>query len=504
MTFKNFIQSAEILKALQEAGYESPTPIQAESIPAIKKGSDLRASAQTGTGKTAAFLLPVLERLTTPSTVQAIGPRVLILVPTRELAMQVAQEAAKYSKYLSKVKTVCIYGGAPYPPQNRDLSKHHEILVATPGRLMDHMQQGRVNFSRLEVLILDEADRMLDMGFIDAVEEIAEATPPNRQTLLFSATMKGAVLNLSKRLLKNPVEISVAAEYAKHEFIEQRLHHVDNIEHKYRLLDHLLDDATLTQAIVFTSTKYQADQLADKLSESGVEAAVLHGGMRQSQRTRTIMLMRKGHVRVLVATDVAARGIDVPTISHVINFDLPNNAEDYVHRIGRTGRAGANGVAFSFAAARDSEIVRQIERFTGQKIEILSIPGFEAQKRNTHSSGKSPAPPQKRRQPFSSNKGPNRPFSAQKSKSFKEGPRGPTREPIRSEDLGFSNKPKEFIRKEFTKKFEGKAPPAKRGFSPKSKRKSFSSFSSPRSEKGESKFEKKPFVPFHLRKKPFK
>jgi len=445
--FKNFIASPEILKALHEAGYKAPTPIQAQAIPEILKGSDLRASAQTGTGKTAAFILPILERLLIPSSLQGVGPRVLILVPTRELAMQVAHEAAKYSKYLARVKTVCIYGGAPYPPQNRDLSRHHEILVATPGRLMDHMQQGRINFSRLEVLILDEADRMLDMGFIDAVEEIAEATPASRQTLLFSATMKGSVLNLSKRLLKNPIEISIAAEHAKHEFIEQRLHHVDNIDHKYRLLDHLINDETLTQAIVFTSTKHQASELADKLSRDGIDSAVLHGGLRQSQRTRTIMQMRKGGVRILVATDVAARGIDVPTISHVINFDLPNNAEDYVHRIGRTGRAGSNGVAFSFAASRDFDIVRQIERFTGQKIEVLSIPGFEAHQKTTSSPGKKPF------------------FNEKQGRSFSQ----------RSKKPSSFSKPK------------------------------------PSSELGEKKFSprkntvgKKPFAPFHLKNKPFK
>lgn len=378
MTFKEFITSREILDTLEEMGYTSPTPIQAKAIPEIKKGSDLRASAPTGTGKTAAILLPLMERLLTPSPIKGMGPRVLILVPTRELAMQVAQEAAKYAKKLSKVKTICIFGGAPFPPQYKDLSKPHEILVATPGRLMDHMERGRINFSRLEAFILDEADRMLDMGFIDAVEEIAKATPANRQTLLFSATMKGAVLNLSKRLLKDPVEISVVAEFAKHDLINQKLHRVDDITHKYRLLDHLLADEAISQAIVFTSTKHQADQLADKLARGGVKSAVLHGGLKQSQRTRTITRIRKGEVRVLVATDVAARGIDVPAISHVINFDLPNNAEDYVHRIGRTGRAGATGIAFSFAAPRDEEIIRAIERFTGQKIETVSLPGFEA------------------------------------------------------------------------------------------------------------------------------
>lgn len=378
MEFKDFITCPEILSALELMGYTAPTPIQAQAIPEIKKGSDLRASAPTGTGKTAAILLPLIERLIEPSPVKGIGPRVLILVPTRELAMQVAQEAAKYTKKLTKMKTVCIYGGAPFPPQFKDLSKPYEILVATPGRLMDHMQRGKINFSRLETFVLDEADRMLDMGFIEAVEEISKATPPKKQTLLFSATMKGAVLNLSKRLLKNPVEINVAAERMKNDLIDQKFHRVDDITHKYRLLDHLLADTTISQAIVFTSTKHLADELAKKLSMNGTQSAVLHGGLKQSQRTRTIMRFRKGEARVLVATDVAARGIDVPAISLVINFDLPNNPEDYVHRIGRTGRAGATGVAFSFAAPRDEQMIREIEKFTGQKIEVFSLPGFEA------------------------------------------------------------------------------------------------------------------------------
>lgn len=376
-TFEELSLHPGILKALVDAGFDTPTPIQQQVIPEIMNGRDILGSAQTGTGKTAAFLLPALNKLTVPSTIKGFGPRILILVPTRELAMQVAAEAVKYSNNLSRVKTVCIYGGAPYPIQNRELARPYEILVATPGRLIDHMQQGRINFSRLEMFILDEADRMLDMGFIDPVEEIAAAIPKTRQTLLFSATLKGNILNLSRRLLNNPLEVSVAAEHAKHENIEQRLHFVDDIGHKNRLLEHFLADASLNQVIIFTATKRHADSLAESLFEKGYDAGALHGDMSQGQRTRTITKLRQGKIRILVATDVAARGIDVLTISHVVNFDLPNNPEDYVHRIGRTGRAGGKGLALSFAAPRDMVLVRQIEQFTGHKMVAHVIAGME-------------------------------------------------------------------------------------------------------------------------------
>ncbi len=377
MSFQDQNLHQNILKAIDDAGYVTPTPIQQQAIPQILAGADLRASAQTGTGKTAAFTLPSLHKLTEPSKVPGIGPRVLVLVPTRELAMQVAKEVEKYSKYLTRTKTVCIYGGTPYPVQNRQLSRPFEILVATPGRLIDHMKRGRINLSRIELFILDEADRMLDMGFIEPVEEIAKALPKDRQTLMFSATLKGQVLNLSKRLLRNPVEISVTQEMVKNEHIDQKLMYVDDLNHKHRLLDHILSDPDLNQAIIFTSTKRYAGELEDRLSGSGYKAAALHGDMNQRERTRTIKRLREGTINILIATDVASRGIDVQNISHVINFDLPNCAEDYVHRIGRTGRAGAKGVAFSFASMKDRDSLRRIEEFTGQKIPSHQIAGME-------------------------------------------------------------------------------------------------------------------------------
>lgn len=383
MSFKELNLPEPILKAINDLGHETPTSIQAQAIPKILEGCDLRASAQTGTGKTAAFILPALCRLCTPSSIRSQGPRILVLVPTRELAMQVTEEAMKYSKYMSRVKTVCIYGGAPYPIQNRQLSRPYEILVATPGRLLDHMEQGRIDFSRLEMLVLDEADRMLDMGFIQPVEQIAAETPKNRQTLMFSATLKGSVMNLSDRLLNKPIEIAVTPERTKHENIDQRMLFVDNLNHKNEILDHLLTDPLINQAIIFTSTKRHADVLVDSLVEYGHRAAALHGDMKQQKRTRTIASLRQGSIRILVATDVAARGIDVQTISHVINFDLPNNVEDYVHRIGRTGRAGATGIALSFVSNKDREFMKRIEQFTGQKMAVDVIPGMEPKSKPT-------------------------------------------------------------------------------------------------------------------------
>jgi superfamily II DNA/RNA helicase len=390
VTFKELLDHPEILKAIEDAGYQSPTTIQCKVIPAILKGSDLRASAETGTGKTAAFLLPALYRLATPSPLPGKGPRILILVPTRELAIQVADEAIKYAKYLHRIKTVCIYGGVPYPVQNRQLARPYEILVATPGRLIDHFNRGKIDFSRLEMFVIDEADRMLDMGFIEPVKEISAHLPKRRQTLLFSATLKGNVLKLSEHLLNQPIEITTDDDPLKHENIQQSLHYVDGLDHKYRLLDSLLAEKNFDQLIVFIATKHHADTLVDKLLQKGHEAAALHGNMNQRQRTRTIKKLREGSIRILIATDVAGRGIDIPSISHVINFDLPKNVEDYVHRIGRTGRAGTSGRALSFATHKDKKFVKQIENYTGQRISI-SIPAGkreeESQKNKKDSSG---------------------------------------------------------------------------------------------------------------------
>jgi superfamily II DNA/RNA helicase len=376
MSFEDLKLNAAILKAIADTGYTEPTPIQAQAIPEIIAGNDLMASSQTGSGKTAAFILPALNRLATPSTMPGKGPRVLVLTPTRELAQQVCDAATKYGKNM-RFKIISILGGMPYPVQNRLLSGHVDILVATPGRLIDHLERGRIDFSRLEVLILDEADRMLDMGFVDDVERIAAATPKTRQTLLFSATLEGVVGNLASRLLKTPKKISVSAAKDKHENIEQRMMFADDVAHKNKMLSHLLTDAEMNQALVFTATKRDADSLADQLSAQGHSVAALHGDMSQRERNRTLLNMRNGNVRVLVATDVAARGLDVRGISHVINFDLPKFAEDYVHRIGRTGRGGSSGIAISFASNRDAQLLKRIERYTEQSIKMHTIEGLE-------------------------------------------------------------------------------------------------------------------------------
>jgi superfamily II DNA/RNA helicase len=376
MLFQSLNLTPAIVQALTASGYTEPTPVQAKAIPEAIAGHDLMCSAPTGTGKTAAFVLPALQRLALPAR-PGRGPRVLVLTPTRELALQVTTAVEKYSKFMPRVRTGTVLGGMPYPKQRKLLESPLDILVATPGRLIDFIDQGKVDFSRLELLVLDEADRMLDMGFIKPVERIAGATPAGRQTMLFSATLDGNIALLGKRLLRHPKLVECVATKENHDNIEQRLHYVDDGSHKHRILDHLLRDAELTQAIVFTATKRGADRLAEKLNDGGHTAAALHGNMNQSQRNRTLARMRSGNVRVLVATDVAARGIDVASITHVINYDLPKVAEDYVHRIGRTGRAGATGIAISFAAPDEGQQLKQIERYTGNQIERHVIEGME-------------------------------------------------------------------------------------------------------------------------------
>jgi len=376
MSFETLNLSEPILKAITACGYTEPTPIQAQSIPLAIAGKDLIGSAQTGTGKTASFVLPALERLLVPSTKNGKGPRILVLTPTRELANQVLDAVRTYGKFM-RVRCGAILGGMPYREQMALLSQPVDIIVATPGRLIDHLDRRSINFSRLELLILDEADRMLDMGFSEDVDRIAAAAPTDRQTLLFTATMDDAMASLAKRLLQSPVRIAVEAQAAAELKIEQRLHVTDDMRHKNRLLQHLVADASVTKAIIFSATKRDADQLAAELFAQGHAAAALHGDMSQGARNKTIVNMRRGKVRFLVATDVAARGLDVNGISHVINFDLPKFAEDYVHRIGRTGRAGATGIAISFCSMNEVAYLDRIERYTGKTLPQSVIPGLE-------------------------------------------------------------------------------------------------------------------------------
>jgi len=376
LSFENLKLDERLLKAVAANHYKEPTDIQRQAIPVILEGRDLMASAQTGTGKTAAFVLPAMQKLLTPSTLKGRGPRVLVLTPTRELALQVTDNIKQFGREC-KFVSGSVVGGMGYGPQINLLSRPLDFLVATPGRLMDHMEAGRVDFSRIELLVLDEADRMLDMGFVDAVKSIANATPNTRQTLLFSATLEGQVLKIAHQLLKNPVRIALAANQDRHASITQQIHVADDVAHKHSLLTHLLNNDSLYQAVVFTATKRGADRLAKKLAEQGHGAAALHGDMNQNQRKRTIDRMKRGDHRVLVATDVAARGLDITGVSHVINFDLPRVPEDYIHRIGRTGRGGATGIAISLVGPDDRSNLRGIERLVGRRIEPQVIPGLE-------------------------------------------------------------------------------------------------------------------------------
>ncbi|HWI41205.1 MAG TPA: DEAD/DEAH box helicase [Verrucomicrobiae bacterium] len=376
MTFEQLQLREEILRAISGCGYESPTPIQAEAIPLAVQGRDLIASAQTGTGKTAAFVLPALQRLAAPPALRGKGPRVLVLTPTRELATQVCDSVRMYGKFL-RVRSGAILGGMPYREQLRLLSQPVDFIVATPGRLIDHLENGRLSLARLELLVLDEADRMLDMGFIEDVERVAAAAPESRQTLLFSATIDKRIATLAAKLLRDPETVRISPTQVTHDNIEQRLLVADNLRHKNRLLRNLVADESLERAIIFSATKKDAEAIARELAEDGHAAAALHGDMTQGARNRAISAMRRGRVRLLVATDVAARGLDVTGISHVINFDLPRFAEDYVHRIGRTGRAGASGVAISFVSQSDVVHLDRIQRYTGKNLAEHTIPGLE-------------------------------------------------------------------------------------------------------------------------------
>ena len=374
--FSDLLHDKNLLAALRSAGYIEPTPIQVQALPAAIDGRDIMASAQTGSGKTAAFLLPSLQRITRRSDKPGKGPRILVLTPTRELAAQVEKNAKIYAQNMKWLRTVTLVGGSSFGFQIKSLAKPIDLVVATPGRLMDHMRSGRIDFDRLEVLVLDEADRMLDMGFIDDIETIVAATPESRQTLLFSATWDGAVGKLARRLTKNPEVIEIEREDNQGK-IDEQLFYCDDKNHKNRLLDHILRDANIDQCIIFTSTKAMSEQLADELYEKGFAANCLHGDMPQNWRNRTLMDLRKGRIKVLVATDVAARGIDVPSITHVINYDLPKQAEDYVHRIGRTGRAGRHGLALTFVEVNEYVAVHKIEKSLGRKLPEFTIEGME-------------------------------------------------------------------------------------------------------------------------------
>lgn len=371
VNFSQFNLNNNIEKAIVQCGYTQPTPIQAQAIPLVLAGKDVVASAQTGTGKTAAFVLPTLNRIS-ETTHTNKKTRVLVLTPTRELAAQVTKSAVQYGKYLP-FKMVSIVGGMSYHHQIRDLARGADILVATPGRLIDHLNSNRIDLSAVEMLILDEADRMLDMGFIDDVQYIAQLTPKNRQTLLFSATLDNKLMAETKHLLNHPVRIDLSQEKMAAPQIKQEMYRVSSAQQKNRLLQQFLTEGNIYKAIIFSATKINAERLADDLQAQGFEAAALHGDLKQNVRNRTLQQLRQGKVQFLVATDVAARGIDISDITHVINYDLPRFCEDYVHRIGRTGRAGKEGVAISFVLPADFKHLQRIERYIGQRLQLLHV-----------------------------------------------------------------------------------------------------------------------------------
>ncbi len=374
MTFSNLGLSAPILRALVEQGYNVPTPIQSQAIPVILRGQDILASAQTGTGKTAGFTLPLLMRLSEKARAKSNHIKVLILAPTRELAAQIHQSVVQYGQYLA-VRSAVVFGGVKINPQMIKLRAGVEILVATPGRLLDLYSQRAIRFDELETLVLDEADRMLDMGFIHDIKKIMSLLPRVRQTLLFSATFSNEVSQLAKDLLKSPVEISVAPRNIAAVSVSQKLHPVDK-GRKSELLSHLIRAEDWDQALIFSRTKHGANRLVKTLALDGIDALAIHGNKSQSQRTKALSDFKSGKIRILVATDIAARGIDIDHLPMVVNFDLPNVAEDYVHRIGRTGRAGAVGQAISLVSADEIKQLQDIEKLIKQRIERVEIDDF--------------------------------------------------------------------------------------------------------------------------------
>ncbi|PFG57787.1 ATP-dependent RNA helicase RhlE [Vibrio sp. ES.051] len=374
MGFTSLGLSAPILKAIQEKGYDTPSPIQAQAIPAILEGKDVMAAAQTGTGKTAGFTLPILERLSNGPRVRSNQVRTLILTPTRELAAQVQESVSMYGRHLPLTSAV-VFGGVKINPQMQRLRKGADVLVATPGRLMDLFNQNAVKFDQLEVLVLDEADRMLDMGFIRDIRKILNLLPKQRQNLLFSATFSNEIRDLAKGLVNNPVEISVSPANSTARTVEQSIYPAD-AKKKAPMLVKLINDGDWQQVLVFMRTKHGANRLAKFLIEQGLPAAAIHGNKSQAARTKALADFKSGGIRVLVATDIAARGIDIPQLPQVVNFELPKVAEDYVHRIGRTGRAGEVGKAISLVCAIEAPELFAIERLIKQLLPRKELAGF--------------------------------------------------------------------------------------------------------------------------------
>ena len=369
MTFAELGLKPEVLKALSDVGYENPTPIQAETIPALLAGADLLGQAQTGTGKTAAFALPFLSML----DLEQRDPQVLVMVPTRELAIQVAEAFQKYAAQLRGFHVLPIYGGQSYTPQLNALKRGTHVIVGTPGRILDHLERKTLNLDGIRFVVLDEADEMLQMGFVDAIETILARTPAKKQVALFSATMAAPIRRISQRHLRSPREITIRSKTSTAENIRQRYWLVSGM-HKLDALTRILEVETFDAMLVFARTKQSTAELAERLSARGFTVAALNGDIQQAQRERTVAQLKSGAIDILVATDVAARGLDVERISHVVNFDVPYDTESYVHRIGRTGRAGRSGEAILFIAPREQNMLRAIERATRQPIEAMHLP----------------------------------------------------------------------------------------------------------------------------------
>lgn len=375
MTFKDLRLLEELLRAIDEEGHTIPTPIQEQAIPLILDGNDIMGGAQTGTGKTAAFALPLLQRLMEKGIEGHRHVRALILVPTRELAAQVAENVKAYGKYLPLRSTV-IFGGVNIDPQIRCLRNGVDIVIATPGRLLDHVNQKTIDLSQIEILVLDEADRMLDMGFIRDIRRVLTLLPKNRQSLLFSATFSNEIKSLATSFLRSPKTVEAARHNAPAELVSQMIYPVDS-KRKRALLSFLISSQNWKQVLVFTRTKHGANRLAEQLSTDGITSAAIHGNKSQSARTKALSDFKQNAVRVLVATDIAARGLDIDQLPHVVNFELPNVPEDYVHRIGRTGRAGNEGEAISLVCIDEHKLLHDIERLLKRTIPNTLVPGYE-------------------------------------------------------------------------------------------------------------------------------
>ncbi len=378
MTFESLGLSEPILRAVRATGYTAPTPIQAAAIPAIFTGKDVMGAAQTGTGKTAGFTLPILQQLSKgESKKRKKHPRALIITPTRELAAQVQENVLTYGKYLH-LQSAAVFGGVKIGPQISKLRRGVDILVATPGRLLDLYQNNAVRFEHIEVLVLDEADRMLDMGFMPDIKKIMKLLPEERQNMMFSATFSKEIRQLAKGIIQTPIEIDVAPRNSTVEMISQLIHPVDK-SRKPELLSHLIRTENWFQVLVFSRTRHGSDKLVKRLSRDNINAAAIHGNKTQGQRTRTLTNFKRNKIQVLVATDIAARGLDIDQLSHVVNYDLPSTPEDYVHRIGRTGRAGANGNAISLVSADEIKQLIDIEKLIKCKIDRTEVDDFEPQ-----------------------------------------------------------------------------------------------------------------------------